>query len=202
MNFWQSIAGLFSGLGKLFSQPPAVPAPPKPPTQPLPSAPDQTETLIHLLEEHNNIRRNNGFHPLMMVEPLNRAAQRHADWMAKNRNMSHNETPGTTGFDAQDFAQRIKNEGYALSSGGENIAAGQRSVPEVMEEWLRSAGHKANILSPAFWNVGFGVAKDQFGHLYWCVVFATPMTRGVAFRMVAAGRIQVTVSLPRALVRG
>lgn len=202
MGFWQSIGGLVSAFGKLFSSPPVVPDPPKPPTQPLPTAPSQDETLIHLLEEHNTQRRNNGLHPLSMMDALNRAAQHHAYWMARNRNMSHGEIPGTTGFDAQDFVQRIRNEGYALSTGGENIAAGQRSVPEVMDAWMKSTGHRANILSNAYWNVGFGVATDDFGHIYWCVVFATPMTRGMAFRRVAAGRMQVTVSLPRALVRG
>ena len=203
MTLWESVSGLFSALGQLFTAtppnaPPRPPAPPIPPWTP-PPTPEPNETMIALLEEHNSFRRNNGLQPLTMVEQLNRAAQRHADWMAVNRNMSHSEKPGTQGFDATDFSQRIKREGYLLSSGGENIAAGQRAVPEVMDDWMNSPGHRANILNAGFWNVGFGVAKDTFGHIYWCVVFATPLSRS---RAVLRVRVQVVVSLPRALVHG
>ena len=68
-----------------------------------------------------------------------------------------------------------------------------------MDDWMNSPGHRANILNAGFWNVGFGVAKDTFGHIYWCVVFATPLSRS---RAVLRVRVQVVVSLPRALVHG
>ena len=42
----------------------------------------------------------------------------------------------------------------------ENIAAGQPNPVEVMKAWMKSPGHRANILSCAFRNVGVGIALD------------------------------------------
>ena len=203
MTLWQALGGFLQALGKLFgtldaAPTPAPPAPPTPPWTP-PATPQPDATITELFAEHNSFRRNNGAQPLALSEPLNRAAQRHADWMAVNRNMSHSEAPNTPGYDAQSFSERIKREGYVLATGGENIAAGQRTVQEVMDAWMHSSGHRANIINDAYWHAGFGVARDSYGHIYWCAVFATPMTRSLLKRAVVA-RVRVVVNLPRALV--
>lgn len=167
-------------------------SPPPPPARPQPTPPSVgDDTMIHLLEEHNSFRRNNGVQPLTLNERLNQAAKKHAWWMAVNRNMSHNQTPGTQGFTGRTFVDRLKAEGYTPRMGGENAAAGQRTPYQVMDAWMNSPGHRANILNDAYWNVGFGVAEDKYGHLYWCAVFATPMPRTV---------VRIVVSLPPALV--
>lgn len=202
MSLWSNIVGLFSALGKLFQSPSQIPAPPAPPSDPnwvAPTKPDPGATITELLREHNDFRNNNGVSPLVGNDALHFAAQRHATWMAINRIMSHTESPDTQGYEAQDFSQRIKNEGYVPYTGGENIAAGQRSVPEVMDAWMDSPGHRANILNGAYWNVGFGSAQDQYGHIYWCAVFASPLTKTTLSRLKIA-RVQVLVSLPRAVV--
>lgn len=64
--------------------------------------------------------------------------------------------------------------GIRFSNGGENIAYGQRNAQEVMTGWMNSAGHKANILSAAYTQIGVGVAKASNGTLYWTQLFIKP----------------------------
>jgi uncharacterized YkwD family protein len=64
--------------------------------------------------------------------------------------------------------------GIRFSNGGENIAYGQRTAQEVMTGWMNSAGHRANILSAAYTQIGVGVAKASNGTLYWTQLFIKP----------------------------
>jgi uncharacterized YkwD family protein len=64
--------------------------------------------------------------------------------------------------------------GIRFSNGGENIAYGQKTAQEVMNSWMNSAGHKANILSAAYTQMGVGVAKASNGTLYWTQLFIKP----------------------------
>ena len=54
---------------------------------------------------------------------------------------------------------------------GENIAMGQPTAASVMNAWMNSPGHKANILSVNFTEIGVGVAKDASGTIYWTQQF-------------------------------
>lgn len=54
-----------------------------------------------------------------------------------------------------------------LHSTGENIAMGQRSPAEVMRDWMRSPGHRANILRPGYTRLGVGVSRSASGTSYW-----------------------------------
>lgn len=67
-------------------------------------------------------------------------------------------------------------ESYALrfSSAAENIAYGQRSAQEVVNTWMNSAGHRANILSANVTQIGVGVAKKSNGTLYFTQIFIKP----------------------------
>lgn len=189
MSFWQQI---WANLVKWFS-PPAVPDPPPPvPPSPMPEPP-HSDDIDGLLRAHNSERMDEQISLLQLDKRLCHAAQGHADWMATNRNMSHEQTPGTPGFVAANFGARVSKAGYPIAGGGENIAAGQSSVQQVMRSWMNSSGHRANILNDDYWHVGFGVAQDRFGHLYWCSVFAHPRYRGPLVTRVPA-------ALPRALV--
>jgi uncharacterized YkwD family protein len=64
--------------------------------------------------------------------------------------------------------------GLRFSAAGENIAYGQKTASEVMNAWMNSAGHKANILSTAYTTIGVGVAKAANGTLYWTQEFINP----------------------------
>lgn len=68
----------------------------------------------------------------------------------------------------------LDNFGIKFSAAGENIAYGQTTPNEVMYGqygWMNSAGHRANILSPAYNQIGVGVAKAANGTLYWTQMF-------------------------------
>src|SRR5436309_2481438 len=90
---------------------------------------DGEQMVAALLAAHNRQRQDNGLPALTLNSQLSVAAQRHADWMAQNRNMDHTEHQGP-GFNAADFFTRIQNEGYNPRVAGENIAAGQTSVDQ------------------------------------------------------------------------
>ena len=61
--------------------------------------------------------------------------------------------------------------GISYRSAGENIAMGQRTPQEVMNSWMNSSGHRANILNPSFTTLGVGIAKDANGTIYWTQMF-------------------------------
>lgn len=61
-----------------------------------------------------------------------------------------------------------------FSAAGENIAMGQRTPSEVMNGWMNSPGHRANILSAAYSEIGVGVAKNKNGMYYWTQMFIKP----------------------------
>jgi uncharacterized protein YkwD len=59
----------------------------------------------------------------------------------------------------------------------ENIAAGQKDIESVVDSWMRSMGHRSNILSKTFTNIGCGYAVSKNGTPYWCVCFGTPSVK-------------------------
>ena len=67
--------------------------------------------------------------------------------------------------------------GLRFSTGGENIAKGQRTPQEVMNAWMNSPGHRSNILSPSFSHIGVGLARDKNGRTYWTQMFIRPTTK-------------------------
>lgn len=62
----------------------------------------------------------------------------------------------------------MKNYGINYKSAGENIAKGQRSAQQVVNDWMNSPGHRANILNKDFTHIGVGYVSD--GH-YWTQMF-------------------------------
>ena len=78
-----------------------------------------------------------------------------------------------TGTDGSTPADRIKRVGYVPGRTGENCAEGQWTVGEVMTGWMKSPGHRANILAN-YTEMGAAWARDDQGTIYWCVDFGTP----------------------------
>jgi uncharacterized protein YkwD len=76
-----------------------------------------------------------------------------------------------------DPGSRLRGVGYAFRWCGENIAWNYQTVAEVMLGWMASDGHRANILSPLFIEVGFAVAYGADGSPYWAVDFGAPAIR-------------------------
>jgi len=113
--------------------------------------------LVNLEREIENL------HPLIWDDALGTAARGHSSDMAQLNYFSH------TSRDGREFYQRITAAGYPYSTCGENIAAGYSSPQAVMNGWMNSPGHRANILNSAFCDLGVGYAfgsTSTYGH-YW-----------------------------------
>jgi uncharacterized protein YkwD len=72
--------------------------------------------------------------------------------------------------DGRSFADRAREQGYD-APGGENVARGQRDAADVMESWMNSDGHRANILNCSFKAIGVGMVKGVDGTLVWGQIF-------------------------------
>ncbi len=99
----------------------------------------------------NKERAAAGCSPLTSNAKLVEAADDYSDVMAASGVMSH------TGPDGSTMTSRVEAAGYAWSTLGENIAQGQSDAAAVMDAWMNSPGHKANILNCSFKEIGVGV---------------------------------------------
>jgi uncharacterized protein YkwD len=82
-----------------------------------------------------------------------------------------------TGRDGSSPAQRVTRSGYRWRATGENLASGVMTPEEVIAGWLESPDHCANLMDPAFseMGVGFGVnPRDERG-VYWALEFGRPL---------------------------
>ena len=70
------------------------------------------------------------------------------------------------------FATAIKEAGVIYRRSGENIAWGQRTPEAVVNAWMNSDGHRANILNPNFGRIGVGYLTNASGTPYWVQLFA------------------------------
>jgi uncharacterized protein YkwD len=102
-----------------------------------------------------------GCRALVVDARLARAAQAHSADMANRRYFSH------TSLDGRTFVQRIRAQGYPGTRLGENIAAGYRTPSAVMTAWMKSPGHRANILNCRFTAIGVGYATGGPYGTYW-----------------------------------
>ncbi|MFD6247643.1 CAP domain-containing protein [Streptomyces roseolus] len=121
------------------------------------SAADQVLSLV------NAERAKAGCGPLTANATLARAAQAHSDDMAARDFFDHTNPDGAGPGD------RVTAAGYPWSTYGENIAMGQRTPEQVMEAWMNSPGHRANILNCDFKELGVGIHDG--GGPYWTQVF-------------------------------
>jgi uncharacterized protein YkwD len=123
-----------------------------------------------VLELINQERARQALPALKAQSQLAAAARAHSAEMACNNYFSH------TGLNGSTVASRIGQQGYSWSRVGENIAGGSSTPEAVVQQWMNSAPHKANILSPNFTDVGVGYAyasTSTYKH-YWTLDFARP----------------------------
>lgn len=113
----------------------------------------------------NQQRQRYGRRPLRLDARLTRAAQSHSNDMARYRRISH------VGSDDSSVGTRVNRTGYRHRGVAENIARGQDTPREVVIAWLRSTGHRRNMLSSNYTEIGIGVAHGPKGP-YWTQVFA------------------------------
>ncbi|MNN16749.1 Cysteine-rich secretory protein family protein [compost metagenome] len=105
--------------------------------------------------------------PLAWNAILGTAAETHSRSMANNNYFDHKDRDGRTPGDRAELA------GYNFQQIGENIAAGQDSVRKVVEGWLTSPGHCANLMNPQFNELGAAYANDPKSDagIYWTAMF-------------------------------
>lgn len=96
------------------------------------------------------------------------------DGVAEAANKRAQEIKGTfshTRPDGSNFSTVLTQAGISYRSVGENIAYGQNSPEAVMQSWMNSSGHRANILNRDFTSIGVGHYKDASGTDYWTQLF-------------------------------
>lgn len=116
--------------------------------------------LSKLIELHNEAR-NSGWlskaKPLERHEDLMIYAQKWADHMAKTSLLTHS--------NMKDIMR------LGFSGAAENIAYGQETEDGVMRTWMRSYGHKRNIMNKSMTHIGCGFSYSSKDVIYWCVCF-------------------------------
>ncbi len=132
---------------------------------------DETQSAsayeLKVLELVNIQRANNGLEKLTLDAALSNVARAHSIDMAKNNYFAHENLSGQTPFD------RLKAAGIKYSYAGENIAAGQTTPEAVVNAWMNSPGHRANILNANFNKIGIGYYNGGSKTHYWTQVFTS-----------------------------
>ncbi|HZM92989.1 MAG TPA: CAP domain-containing protein [Vicinamibacterales bacterium] len=118
----------------------------------------------------NAERARQGRKRLRSSPQLMQAAQIHAEQMARAGRLAH-DLPKARYPETKDRLAAVK---YRWTAFGENVAQGQPNAAEVLKDWMRSSGHRKNILNSYYTELGTGYATDRAGRTYFVQVFATP----------------------------
>lgn len=110
----------------------------------------------------NAERAKQGLAALQADTKLMAAAREKSVDMQKNNYFSHTSPTFGSPFD------RLKALGISYKSAGENIAQGQRTPAEVVQAWMDSPGHRANILNTSYTHLGVGFVENGY---YWTQQF-------------------------------
>lgn len=103
----------------------------------------------NVIAQTNAQRQRFGLPALVVDMNLVQSARRHATWMTLSRRLQHTNLPVA-----------------------ENIAMGQSSSHEVVGDWMRSPGHRANILNTVNRRIGVAAYRTIDGTIFWCQQFA------------------------------
>ena len=117
---------------------------------------------VEVIRLVNVERSKRGLRPLEEDWQLSRVARYKSQDMHDNRYFSHTSPVYGTPF------QMMKSFGISYRSAGENIAKGQLTPQAVVDGWMNSSGHRANILNTSFTHIGVGYVADG---RYWTQMF-------------------------------
>jgi uncharacterized protein YkwD len=138
-------------------------------------APAPTTTSASVGEEivarTNDERRRLGLSTLRRSAALMQAAQIQADQMAATGTMAH-EIPGTR---YPTLGARLAAVSYSARAAGENIAEGYADAATAVAGWMTSPGHRANITSRDFTEMGAAMSRSPRGARYYVQVFGAPL---------------------------
>ncbi len=147
---------------------PETPEVPNPPTTETPdndtsedtNALSYAEQVVKLVNEE---RAKAGLPALTMNADITTAANVRAKEIRQQ--FSHTRPDGSS------FSTALKEQGVSFRGSGENIAWGQKTPEQVMNGWMNSDGHRANILNKNFKNIGVGYYQDENGVNHWVQLF-------------------------------
>ncbi|MFH8290138.1 sigma-70 family RNA polymerase sigma factor [Streptomyces sp. NPDC018059] len=151
---------------KTRTKPESEPAPKPKPERPDPAPAPAGGTAEQVVALVNTERAKAGCGPVRSNGKLATAATKHSADMAARNYFDHTSPDGT------DPGDRITAAGYRWSTYGENIARGQQSPASVMDSWMNSPGHRANILNCGFKELGVGIHNGSGGP-WWTQAFGT-----------------------------
>jgi uncharacterized YkwD family protein len=127
---------------------------------PIDYAPEQPSTSLefdqHVLQIVNAERSKAGLSSLSMDSNLSKMAMVKAQDMINNQYFDHNSPTYGSPFDM------MKKFQITYNAAGENIAKGQPTPEQVMNDWMNSEGHRANILSGSFSKIGIAYFKGAW----------------------------------------
>lgn len=135
----------------------------KPENKPGDSVQSEHAYVLRVAELVNAERAKAGLKPLKLEKKITQAAQVRAVEIEKS--FSHTRPDGTN------FATALKEAGVTYRGSGENIAWGQKTPEQVMEGWMNSPGHRANILNANYTSIGVGYHQNAAGINYWSQLF-------------------------------
>lgn len=128
-------------------------------------ASSQAQAVLDLV---NKERAKQGLKALKLDTELNSVATLKAKDMRDKNYFSHDSPTYGSPF------EMMQKFGIEYRSAGENIAAGQRSAEQVMNDWMNSSGHRANILNADYTLLGVGYAEGGSYGTYWVQEFSRP----------------------------
>jgi uncharacterized protein YkwD len=116
------------------------------------TSPVPMREIVDAMNEH---RRRAGLRDLTLDDSLVLAARDRLDDMFRQRYFAHESPSGRSPFVA------VRNRGYRFDAIAENLAWGQRTAREVVDSWMRSPGHRKNILDPRYRDCGLAIANGS-----------------------------------------
>jgi len=154
--------------GGALGTPDAAPAPADAAPAPAPAGTCGNAFETDVFQLTNQQRVQNGLAPFLCDAKTGKVARAYSELMCKTGHFDHIGLDGSTPLD------RMVQGGVSFMAVGENIAAGAPTPAVVVNGWMNSPGHRANILSSIFTHIGVGYAPCSVDYLhYWTQDFFT-----------------------------
>lgn len=124
-----------------------------------------------VLSKINALRMNEGLAALLPAENCTNLSNAHTQYMV---GLSNKGTPLSQALNHDRFKERV--ESFKLGTGkvSENVAAGSNLLPDqVVSMWLKSSGHRKNMMDPSMRYSGLSAIKDGKGNVFWTHCFSS-----------------------------
>ena len=125
---------------------------------------DYTGPEVELIKLINTERQENGIPPLTINWEVARLARYKTEEMNKHQLFGHDSLIYGSP------SQILDRYNIPYNSLGANIAKGQETAHDVMEDWRQSSGHMSNLLNASYTSAGVGLSRDDNGILYWKLI--------------------------------